>query len=912
MNKFKFLFFIILAGIFNSCRIKETQNISVSDLTCEYLVNPLGIDVDTPRFGWKISDLTNLRGQHQTAYHILVATTPDKLNNDNADIWDSGVVASEQSNPVSYNGHKLQSGGNYYWKVKVYDRNNQSSAWSQIARFSMGLLNPDDWKGDWIKHPTATPEKHIWFRKILTLDTQAASAFVYVASVGYHELYVNGQKADERVLAPALTRIDKRVLYVTYDIASLLKKGDNVIALWYGPGWSRNDSFAATTSQIRDSFSPWVDQTVLLQLNGKTVKNKDFTIHSDISWKCAESYSQNTGKFQFADMGGEEVDGKRYTSKWNTLDFDDSSWIAARKTNPLKQGGELILSAQMTDPSRIIDTISARQILEIIPGTWQVDMGKSFTGFLEASFDGLQVGDTVLIQVSNRIADLEEFKQRQFYIARGEKGETFRNRFNFFGGRYISFTGLKHAPKSGDITGYAVSSAAPRTGYFECSDSMFNRIYEVDRWTYEMCNVEGHTVDCPTRERLGYGSEGAFQTTWGLGLPCFATGAFYVKNIRDWSDVQWSDGRINYVAPQINDMWGGPISGAAILNIAEEHYLSYGDKKVLESACETGKKWLDFLNPYTSEGLLTPYDVATHFIGEWCSPYSHREKNGEEAALFFNNCVYAMTLDQFIRMSEILNRRDELTLYRKRLQVVRMKMHEKYYNPDIHSYLHGDQVRTTFALFTGIVPDSLQSAVLKHLEEDLTGEHPYFDVGSFGRYPYFKVLFAYSQLQEIISEILSKRAYPGYGYFLSKGENTWPETWEIDPDSKIHTSYTGISSWFIKCLAGITPSIEEPGYRTVNIRPNVVSNLTYAKAGLESPYGLIESGWHKEKSHIFYNMTIPVGAKARIYLSAPKGKITENGQTLDKVAGIKIIEEKNDGILIQASAGKYQFQETNN
>jgi alpha-L-rhamnosidase len=513
-----------------------------------------------------------------------------------------------------------------------------------------------------------------------------------------------------------------------------------------------------------------------LQLNGKTNKGKTFSIHSDETWKCAESYSRNTGEFKFSDMGGEEVDGKRYTTQWSSLDFDDSSWIAARKTTPLKQGGELILSAQMTDPSRIIDTIPALQIVEAIPGIWQADMGKSFTGFLEASFDGLQAGDTVLIQVSNRITDLEEFKQRQYYIARGEKGETFRNRFNFFGGRYISFTGfleasfdglragdtvliqvsnrttdleefkqrqyyiargekgeifrnrfnffggryisftgLKQAPKITDITGYAISSAAPRTGYFECSDPMFNRIHEVDRWTYEMCNVEGITVDCPTRERLGYGPETAFQTTWGLGLPCFATGAFYMKNIRDWSDVQWPDGRINYVAPQINDMWGGPISGAAILSIAWEHYLSYGDLKALEPACETGKKWLDFLYPYASEGLFKPYDIGPHFLGEWLSPGPKLELNLEETALFFNNCIYALTLDLFIRIAETLDRNDETTLYRERLQTLRMKLHEKYYNPVIHSYLNGDQVRTSFALFAGIVPDSLQEAVLKHL-----------------------------------------------------------------------------------------------------------------------------------------------------------------------------------------------------
>jgi len=81
--------------------------------------------------------------------------------------------------------------------------------------FFVGLLEINDWTGPWIKHPIAPVEKHIWFRKTFTLRDKAASAFIYVASVGYHELYVNGQKVDARVLAPSLTRLDKRVLYVT-------------------------------------------------------------------------------------------------------------------------------------------------------------------------------------------------------------------------------------------------------------------------------------------------------------------------------------------------------------------------------------------------------------------------------------------------------------------------------------------------------------------------------------------------------------------------------------------------------------------------------------------------------------------------------------------------------------------------
>jgi alpha-L-rhamnosidase len=568
----------------------------------------------------------------------------------------------------------------------------------------------------------------------------------------------------------------------------------------------------------------------------------------------------------------------------------------------------------MTDPSRIIRSIAARQIADTIAGTYSVDMGTSFTGFLDAAFDGLLSGDTVLIRISGSANTLEEHRQRQYYIARGENGERFVNRFNVFGGRYIHFTGLRQPPRLQDIRGCAVSSAAPRTGYFDCSDTMFNRMYEVDRWTYEMCHTEGVTVDCPNRERLGYGPEGAYQTTWGLGLPCFSSGAHYIKNVRDWSDVQHPDGSINNVAPQISVMYGGALNGNAVMNIAWEHYLAYGDRKILEEAYGTGRKWLEFLNRHVVDGMLTAYDEGGYFLGEWVSPGPVFEYAGTPEALFFNNCVYAMTIEVFINIAEALGLIEEIQSYRERLKMLRVRMHAAYYNPSENSYLNGDQVRTAFALYAGIVPDSLRASVLGHLEDDMTGEHPYFNIGSFVRYPYCNIIYRYPQFQEIIDRILSRTAYPGYGYFLAKGETTWPETWEIvnHNTSSVHTSYAGVASgWFIKSLAGINPDVEAPGYRLVTIRPAAVQRLAYARAAVESPRGLIESGWRKTGRGIVYNISIPPGSEAQIYLPSPASRITEGGQAIVTLDGLKFVDDGNT-VVIFTGAGRYQFEITNN
>jgi alpha-L-rhamnosidase len=894
--KTKIILSVFLPFLFFACTVK---GLHVDGLTCEHLVNPLGIDTETPRVSWKLTGDGHVRGQRQTAYHVLMATSPDKLRDGEADVWNSGKVASAQSHLVACDGARIQSGGDCYWKVRVYDRDGNASAWSGIARFSTGLLRRSEWTGDWIKHPTATPEKHVWFRRQLKLDDQTVSAFVYVASLGYHELYVNGKPVADRVLSPTLTRVDRRVHYVTYDIAPLLVRGDNIVALWYAPGWSRYDF-----------FTPAVDQAFLLQLNGRMRNGNAFTLHSGEDWKCSESYSRESCGYRYGSMSGEFVDGLAYNDRWNTLPFDDAGWVNAVTATPVKNGEPPALSAEMTDPSRIIETVAAREIqtVDTLPGIWKADMGKNFTGFLDITFNGLSAGDTVLIRVSDGLHTLANFNQVHYYIGRGENGERFRNRFNYSAGRYVYLQGVKQAPKPSDVRGLAVSSAPPQTGSFFCSDSLFNRIHEVDVWTYKACNTEGFTVDCPHRERLGYGAESAWLTSWGLGMPFFETGAFYLKNLRDWSDVQMPDGWIHNTAPQINRHYGGTLYSGSALNLAWEHYLATGDVRALEIAWPVGKKWIEFLSGYTDpDGLLKPYAPGGRFLGEWVAPGPRKEFAESTESQFFNNCVYAIMLDLTARIAEVLGHADEAAAFRKTREKLMPEIHRAYFDAGRKTYLGGNQVQTTLPLYAGIAPDSLHPALLKHLENDMTSLHPYFDFGSPSRYPYFKALFAHPHFHGIIADILSRETYPGYGYFLASGETAWPEYWEIT-NSRIHTSYTGISAWFVKGLAGIEPDASDPGYRTFTVRPNVIEKLTHAVASVQSPYGIIKSGWRRENGRVIYDITVPVGTKADIYLPAPASRITENGQPLANAPGLQVVSQQDNETTIRAEAGKYFFE----
>ena len=860
----------------------ERSKVKVRDLKCEYLTDPLGIDNPyrtsqaesfegfSPRLSWKISAPDRFCAQK--AYRIVVCNWKGNQ------LWDSGL--REEWNQFCFLPDSIiGSGSTYRWKVGVQVKDKGSLKWSQEAVFSTGLLK-DDWKGKWIRHPDADPKSHIWFRKSFDLPGTRPSGkpvYAYVASIGYHELFINGTKADDRVLAPAVSRLDRRCLYVTYDITSLLNPGGNRIEVVYGPGWSLNGF-----------FSRKVGQGLLVQLYDC---DKSFSLASDPSWECSEGSSRNIGAFDFMDMGGECVDGT----------FEGGDWVAAMETVP---ADPVILSSQMTDPSRIIETIPGKSV-SVIPDPdagedpreviYRVDLGKEFTGFLDVRFEGLERGDTVDIMVSMRdsnpgfvqatygIGDkvVEEQRQREIYIAKGEDGESFRNRFNYVGGRYVHLRGLRKAPKPEDVKGLAVSSAPEATSSFECTDTLLNRLFALDDYTFRMCHTEGVTVDCPNRERLGYGPEGSYQTMFGLGLPYLRSAAHYVKNVRDWADVQFDDGYINNVAPQMSVMYGCVLNGTAPLVTAWEHFMLYGDRRILELAYPVGQRWLGFLSRHVRNDMLCRYADHGYFLGEWVSPGPVFEYAETEEALFFNNCAYAMTLDYMSRIGSELGRNEEVREYEENLSALRRAVHGAFFDPDTGSYLKGDQTRTAFALFSGIVPDSLRTSVTAHLEGKLEGQG-FIDIGSFGRYPFYKTVLGNRNLINIVSQILRGRDYPGYGYFVEKGCTTFPEMWEIDrPNSTlIHTSYTGISGFLIKGLAGIGEGMD-----TVLVSPCPVPGLNRCEAVVETSFGTLKSAWEKMPGGIRYSITIPFGAVAKLRLEGMDEEILPPGETERFVAG---------------------------
>jgi alpha-L-rhamnosidase len=866
-------------------------------LRTEHLIDPIGIDVTVPRLSWRIDDPAHATGRKQSAYHVLVASSKQRLAANEADLWDSGKVTSDQSHLIPYAGTPLTSNTNAYWKVRLWTEDGTETPWSNPARFTIGLLEPSDWQGPWITYgddpATREPvpiEKHLWFRRDLELAQAPASAIIHVATIGYHELHINGTKADDRVLAPTQTRLDKRVHYVSYDIAHLLRTGDNTIAIHYGPGWARYDFFK-TSPAIR------------VQLHGTTTDGQAIQLSSDTQWRYRVAASENTGGWKWGDNGGERLDARLLVPDWNQPGHDTSTWAHAVETEK-----DVILSADMAPPSRIITTISTIEI-KATGNTpegeplHEVLLEKNFTGFLRIKVRGQSRGDRIVITVADAPSPKSVFNQISEFICAGGDEEVFEHRFNYCAGRYLTIQGLKQDPRPEDIAGLAIFNDMERVGSFTSSNDLFNRIYETDLWTLIANTTEGFTADCPHRERMGYGEE-AFATAWGIGLPNFQSGAFYTKWVRDWADVQEENGWIHHTAPQVNQHYGGAMWSSAGLNVAAEMHLHHGDLRVLETNHPSAKRWLDFLHSHVEDGLLTPYnDFWGKFLGDWAAPGGRRERGDSPEAKFFNNCVYAMNLADFIRHSKLLGIGDDVAIYQERLTNLLPRIHEEFYQPDTATYCNGTHVQQAFALLTGVCPPELQDKVREQLYQSIQ-ERGYLDMGSSGLPVLLKTMTEHSDRADLLDIPLNRTEIPSYGFFLESGQTTWPEHWE-PKTSNIHTCYTGIASWFIKSIAGIRPDPDHPGYQKFLIHPVIPGDLTHARASTESPYGTIVSEWTRADGRLKLNFEIPPNTSATLRI--PTSNPAAFGTGDDLPAGLTLVRQTPNHLILTAPSGRYQL-----
>ena len=545
---------------------KKQPAISVTDLRTERMTAPMSIDTPTPRLGWVIRADAGVSDVMQTACHLIVASTPEKAQALEGDLWDT-TLQSDQSQWVAYAGQRLRSNTRCYWRVKVSTTKGDSD-WSETAMWNVGLLAEADWKGRWIGYDHAMPwdveEEHSrlsarYLRQEFTLEKEVSHATLYISGLGMYEAFINGRRVGDDVLAPAPTDYRRTVLYNAYDVTALLGS-DNAIGVVLGNGRYYTMQQNTKPYKITRFGYPTLRLNLVVQFADGTTK----TISTDEKWRLnADGAIRSNNEYD-----GETYDARKMWDGWTRPGFDDSQWIHAERTAiPLGT-----LRGAMAPNMKVVRQVTPVAITKK-GGKVVLDMGQNMAGWLKVRMSRLQAGDSVVIRFAERLdsagnlwtENLRHAESTDRYYASGREQDTWWHpTFVYHGFRYAEITGLEDAGLS-DFVGEVVSDEMRTTGMMTTNNATLNQIYQ-NAWWGILSNYKGLPVDCPQRDErqpwLGDRTRGCYGEAFVL--------------------AQREDGCIPDVAPAFWNYYSDNVTWPAALVMGLDMlYRQYGDEAPL-------------------------------------------------------------------------------------------------------------------------------------------------------------------------------------------------------------------------------------------------------------------------------------------------------------------------------------------
>ncbi len=845
-------------------------------LRCEYLADPLGIDIPSPRLSWILDH--SERGQVQTAFEIVVSSLP---NVDNADMWASGKVDSADSTQVAYAGKPLSSDRTYYWKVRYWDKDGRVSPWSKAARFDTGLFSAQDWKGRWIGGKNQ-------LRREFSLNSKVTRARACVCGLGYYELRLNGHKVGRSVLDPAWTTYDKRALYATYDVTSYLHGGPNAVAVMLGQGWYKSTA-------------------LLLQLNIELEDGRRIEVVSDGSWKATNGPVVSDSIYN-----GETYDARLETPGWDRPGFDDAAWKTATEVS----GPKGVLSAQLMPPIQVIDTIVPVRMTCPRPEIYVFDMGQNASGWARLRVQGPR-GSGVKMRFAEMLYDdgminrenLRRARAEDVYILKGEGDEVYEPRFTYHGFRYVELTGYPGVPTVNSLRGRVVHSAVEPVGSFGCSKPILNGLQRIIVWG-QKTNLHSIPTDCCQRdERMGW--MGDAQGTAEEAIYNFDMAAFYTNFLRDIHDVQDEKGTITDTVPHV---WGSrpadPAWGTAYPLIAWYMYQYYGDKRVIEEHYDGVRKYVEYLRTREENGL-----VRYSYYGDWVAVH---KTPGSIVSSFY----YYYDVRVLADMAKVLGRVEDAKTYAELAERIKIAFHREYFDPKTRNYANGTQTANTLALFLGLAPETDRGAVWGNLFDNIVYKNnSHLTTGIIGT-KYIMELLTSSGTADLAYDIAVQTSYPSWGCMIENGATTLWELWQLrqgpSMNSHNHPMFGSVGSWLYKALAGINLAADSVGFQKIRIEPQMVRDLCYAAGSTKTVRGLVSSSWSRDEQSVRLEAAVPVGSEAECVLPKfnLKNVVLKEGDRVIWDAqgyhsggpGIRRVEERQGRLVIEVGSGRYTFE----
>ena len=883
--------------------------VSVQHLLTENRSNPIGLDEPSPRFNWQLS--ASERNEQQTAYEIRVTSQGKQA------VWNSGKVESGESLLVAYGGPALQPGRKYYWQVRIWDNKGRASAWSEPAYWQMGLLQPADWKAQWISPDLPLPKDadpdsyrpSPLLRKVFNCAAgrQVESATAYITAHGLYEAQINGSRVGDALLTPGWTSYDKRLQYQAYDVTHLIRSGKNAIGVMLGSGWYRG--YIGFQSQ-KDFYGK--DISLLFQMVIRYKDGRSDTIASGPGWKTA------TGDVRSAEIyNGETIDHRNEKAGWTLPDYDDAGWNGVRR----EDFGKNNLVATTNEPIRKHETFHALRLITTPKGEQVIDFGQNLVGWVMLRVKGpagtsIRLSHAeVLDKEGNFYTDnLRAAKAQDVFILKGQGEETFEPHFTFHGFRYIRIEGYPGPIDTANFTAVALYSDMKKTGNFECSNPLVNQLQHNIQWG-QRGNFLDVPTDCPQRdERLGWtGDAQVFSRTAAYNM---GVDNFFTKWLKDLAADQLPSGAVPFVIPNV--LGNGTSAGWADVStiIPWNLYLAYGDRRVLEQQYPSMRAWVEYIKGQAKDNL---WNTGFHF-GDWLFYRPFDDNDGRSAVTdkyLIAQCFYAHSTQLLINAATVLGKKEDAAGYSLLLKGIKDAFLREYMTPD-GRLVSGTQTAYVLALQFDMLPETLRKQAAARLVQNIQDYNYHLTTGFLGT-PYLCHVLSRFGSTSVAYRLLLQDTYPSWLYPVKMGATTIWERWDgIRPDSSFqtpgmnsfnHYSYGAIGDWMYRVVAGIDTYEDMPGYRHSRIAPHPGGGLSSASAGLETGYGLLSCKWRLDGNTLLLDLTVPANTRSTVYVPAPEGgRITEDGQNLSSVKDITVSSVERGSLVLDIGSGTYHFK----
>lgn len=827
----------------------------------EHLRDAFGIGTDRPRLSWIVE--AESKDWRQIAYEI------EAYDADGQPRGQTGRVESDQSVLVDWPFAPLQSRERVSLRTRVWGNDGKESAWSEPVLVEAGLLHSEHWSAKFVspawEEDVTRSNPSPYLRREFKLHAGIMSARLYITSLGLYEAEINGQVVGDHVFSPGWTVYDQHLRYQTLDVTGMLREGQNAIGAILGDGWFRGR--IGFGGGQRNTYGEHL--ALLAQLEVQYEDGSSERMITDERWRAA------TGPILTSDIyDGETYDARLEHPGWSSPGFDDSKWETVRTVEWNLEA----LQAPLGPPVRRIETIAPVSITQSPSGKTVVDFSQNLVGRLSIKVSG-PAGHTITLRHAEVLEHgelgtrpLRHAEATDCYTLRGGETETWEPRFTFHGFRYVEVNDWPGELKLEDLSAVVIHSDMERTGWFDCSDPLLNRLHENVIWGMRG-NFLDVPTDCPQRdERLGWtGDLEVFSPTASF---LYDASGFLQSWLKDLAIEQHKlGGTVPHVVPNVLGNGAGAAAWAdAATVVPSVLYQRYGDIDILADQFESMCAWVDYVASLDGENYL--WDKGFQF-GDWLDPTAPPEHPGKARTdkAIIASAYFAHSARLVARAAEVLGRSEERIRYSALADNVRNAFACEYVTP-AGRLMNDAETAYAVALAFDLLPTAEQRQHAGDRLAELVRDSGYQIRTGFVGTPLICDALCSTGHYRAAYHLLLQRECPSWLYPVTMGATTIWERWDsMLPDGTInpgemtsfnHYAFGAVADWMHRTIGGLAPA--EPGYRRLEICPHPGGGLTHCRVTHLTPYGSAECAWRIQDGKIAVDVIIPANTTASVTL----------------------------------------------